>query len=105
MHIIEILKDEFKNVKMKVKIRVSSKQKDMSMFVDKLVNVLRQYWTLPPETRNDPVSIELLSKVLEASGISPASLGKLASGISMPKMPEMIAKPLEAINPKTAITV
>ena len=38
---IEILKDEFKDVKLKVKVNVASKQKNMPQMVDKLVNIMR----------------------------------------------------------------
>ncbi len=93
---ISILKDEFKNVRMKVKVRVSSKQKDMALYVDKLVNLLRQYWLLPPEAKNDPVSLELLSQILEGSGISPASLGKLFNGTAVAQfaLPAASARPI-----------
>lgn len=104
--ILEILKDEFKNVKLHVKIRVSSKQKDMALFVDKLVNVLRQYWTLPPEARNDPVSVQLLNQILEASGLSPASLGNLAGGTPapLPALSEATTKPIRELAEAPAIT-
>lgn len=73
--VIKILKEEFKGVKMKVKIRVSSKQKDMAQFVDKLVNILKQYWTLPPEIKADPTTQHIMSQIIEASGLSASSLG------------------------------
>jgi hypothetical protein len=38
---IEILKDEFKDLKFKVKVNVASKQKNMPQMVDKLVNIMR----------------------------------------------------------------
>lgn len=99
MQVLEILKDEFKDVRMKVKIRVSGKQKDMAQFTDKLVNVLRQYLTLPPEVKQDPVTIELLSQVLEASGISPANLGKLTTAFSTPapQITEQSTKPMQEL--------
>ena len=100
--IIKILKDEFKNVKMKVKVRVSSKQKDMALFVDKLVNILRQYWTLPPELKNDPTTQHIMSQVLEASGLSPATLGQLTSASATPSIPEESAKPLEKLSKQKA---
>ena len=76
---LKILKDEFKNVKMKVKVRVSSKQKDMAGFVEKLGNILRQYWALPPEVKGDPTTQHLMNQLLEASGLPPASLGQLTA--------------------------
>lgn len=93
---LKILKDEFKNVKMKVKIRVSSKQKDMAQFVDKLTNILRQYWTLPPEVKNDPTTQHMMNQLLEASGLSPATLGGLTSSVSAPapQLNEAVAEPL-----------
>ena len=84
---MEILKDEFKNVRMKVKVRVSNKQKDLGLFADKLSKVLQQYWTLPPEVRNDPTTQHLMNQLLEASGLSAASLGGLTSSVAPPLPP------------------
>ncbi|MEK7112862.1 MAG: hypothetical protein AAB875_06135, partial [Patescibacteria group bacterium] len=95
--ILEILKDEFKNVKWKVKIRVSSKTKDMALFVDKLVNILRQYWTLPPEVKADPTTQHLMSQVLEAAGLPPGSLGGFTSfqpEAPLPQISEGATRPI-----------
>ena len=106
--VLEVLKDEFKNVRMKVKVRVSSKQKDMAQFTDKLVNVLRQYLSLPPEVKQDPVTVELLSQILEASGISPASLGKFTTALSapapVPQLTEQATQPLQALSKREVVT-
>ena len=104
--VLEILKEEFRDVKMKVKVRVSSKQKDMAQFTDKLVNVLRQYLTLPPEVKQDPVTVELLSQILEASGISPASLGKFTTALSapVPQLPEVAVDPIRELAKREVIT-
>lgn len=72
---LKILKDEFKNVRMKVKVRVSSKTKDMQAFVEKLGNILKQYWTLPPEIKNDPTTKHYMSQIIEASGLPPMTWG------------------------------
>lgn len=104
-HILNILKDEFKNVRMKVKVRVSSKQKDMELFVDKLVNILRQFWTLPPEVRNDPTSQHLMNQILEASGLSPATLGQLTSGsLPSPSIPESTTRPIRELAKQEALS-
>ena len=96
--ILEILKDEFKNVKTKVKIRVSQKQKDMTGFVESLGNILRQYWTLPPEAKSDPTTQHLMNQILEASGLSPASLGGLTSRIaSTPQISEQATRPMREL--------
>ena len=103
--ILKILKDEFKNVRMKVKVRVSSTQKDMAAFTDKLVNILRQYWTLPPEVKNDPTTKHLLNLVLESSGLSPASLGQLTAiqETPLPALNEGATKPLRELAEEPAV--
>ena len=91
--ILKILKDEFKDVKLNVKVRVSSKQKDLEGFVDKLSKVLQQYWALPPEIKNDPTTQHLMNQILEASGLPPATLGGLTTGMMTPQeRPREMAK-------------
>ena len=99
--VIKILKEEFKGVKMKVKIRVSSKQKDMAQFVDKLVNILKQYWTLPPEIKQDPTTQHIMSQIIEASGLTASSLGGFGYQGQLPQqsaeqmqMPQQIESPM-----------
>jgi hypothetical protein len=91
--ILKILKDEVKNVKFTVKVRVSSKQKDMEGFVDKLSKVLQQYWALPPEIKSDPTTQHLMNQILEASGLPPATLGGLTTGMMTPT-PEQATRPI-----------
>jgi len=74
----------------------------MALFVDKLVNILRQYWTLPPELKNDPTTQHIMNQVLEASGLSPAALGQLTSASAIPSIPEASAKPLEKLSKQKA---
>ena len=103
--VLKILKDEFKEVKLKVKVRVSSKTKDMEGFVDKLSKVLQQYWALPPELKNDPTTQHLMNQILEASGLPPASLGGLTAGVMggagfEPPLPE---RPMRELASREAI--
>ena len=108
--ILEILKDEFKNVRMKVKVRVSSKQKDMAGFVEKLGNILRQYWSLPPELKNDPTTQHLMNQLLEASGLPPASLGQLTTQVlqgveaPLPPLSEQQTKPTRELTKRGTLT-
>lgn len=76
---LEILKDEFRDVELTVKVVVANKQKDLSQVVDKLVNVVRQY-LVTPQLRQDPVAIKLLNSILEASGLSPLEFGDVLAG-------------------------
>ena len=103
--VLEILKDEFKNVKMKVKIRVSGKQRDLALMTEKLTNILRQYMATP-QMRDDPVAFEILSQILEASGISPASLGKLAASTALPapqRVGESATRPVKEFAEREAV--
>jgi hypothetical protein len=70
---VEILADELRGVELKVKIVISNKQKDLSMMVDKLANVVRQYFATP-QMRQDPFALKLLSQLFEASGLNPIDL-------------------------------
>lgn len=92
--ILKILKDEFKEVKLKVKIRISGKQKDMALFVDKLTNILKQYWTLPPELKSDPTTQHLMAQIFEASGLSPTDINFEAP---LPAISEQATKPIREL--------
>ena len=65
----------------------------MAQFVEKLGNILKQYWTLPPELKNDPTTRHLMNQILEASGLPPASLGALTAGM-VEAIPESSTKPI-----------
>ena len=100
---IEILKDEFKNTKVAVKVVISGKQKDLSLLTDKLVNVLRQYLATP-QLRQDPIAIKLLNRILEASGISPLEFGDISSIPAPQPIAEAMTKPIQGLA-KEGVTV
>ena len=93
---LKILKDEFKQVKFKVKVRVSSKTKDMAQFTDKLVNVLRQYLSTP-QMFQDPVARKLFDQIIEASGLNPADY--FGMGLQTPEapLPESSTRPINEL--------
>lgn len=78
---IEILKDEFKNVTIHVKVNVAGKQKDLEGTVDKLTNVLRfVFSTYDPQTKTfaaleDPKAMKVFNKLIEYSGLDPIDFG------------------------------
>lgn len=77
---IEILKDEFKGVEVKIKINISNKQKQMGQYTDKLVNIFRQIISsVNPQTGqsilDDPRLGKLFNEILENSGLSPIDYG------------------------------
>ena len=74
---IEILKDELKDVPLRVQVNIGGKQKELALMVDKLVNVFRQMLaTYNPETKtfaifDDPRMSKIFSKIIEYSGLNP----------------------------------
>ncbi len=77
---IEILKDEFKNVPIAIKIDIKGKQKDMANYTDKLVNIFRQIiGSIDPNTGqsalDDPKLSKLFNEIIEGAGLSPIDFG------------------------------
>lgn len=73
---IEILKDEFKNVPISIKINVSGKQKNLISQTDKLVNIFKQViGSVNPQTGESILSkrpfAELFNQIIEGVGLSP----------------------------------
>lgn len=71
---IEILKDELKKAPIDVKINIAGRQKDMSLYTDKLVNVFRQVIS-NPAVLDDPRLAKIFNEILESSGLSPINFG------------------------------
>ena len=67
---IKILKDEMKNLPIKVKINISEKQKRMGIYVEKLTNVFRQIIANPMVLQDKNIA-NLFNKILEASNLEP----------------------------------
>lgn len=79
---IEILKGEFKNVQIKIKINVAGKNKNLGQYVDKLSNVFRTILANPYMLQSPPIA-KLFNKIIEASGLDPIDL----SNFNVPPMP------------------
>lgn len=79
---IEILKGEFKDKKIKVKVNVAGKSKNLPQMVDKLVNVFKTIIANPYMLQSPPIA-KLFNKIIEASGLDPIDL----SGFNVPPMP------------------
>jgi hypothetical protein len=69
-HFIEILKGEFKNTPLAVKVSVKGKSKDLSARTDGLVNVFRQI-IANPAVLQIPAMGALFNQIIEASGLDP----------------------------------
>ncbi len=81
-HFIEILKGEFKDVDLGVKVSIAGKSKDLSQMVDKLTNVFRTVIASPYILQSPPIAA-LFNKIIEAAGLDPIDL----SGFNVPPIP------------------
>lgn len=81
-HFIEILKDEFKDTELGVKVTIAGKSKDLAGMVDKLTNVFRTIIASPYILQSPPIAA-LFNKIIEAAGLDPIDL----SGFKVPPLP------------------
>jgi hypothetical protein len=97
--LIEIIKEDLKDVSLDVRINIAGKQKDLSGITDKLVNVLRfMLQTYDPNTKtfavfNDPRMLKLFENIIEYSGLSPIDFYMSPEKI----MPQMIQQPVQKV--------
>ena len=85
---IEIFEGEFKSVPMSVDVNIAGKQKDLSAYTDKLVNIFRQL-IAAPGILDDPRMAKIFNQILEASGLSPIDFYQ-----KPPPQEQMVAQPM-----------
>jgi len=73
---IEILKGEFKDAPLAVKVSVKSKSKNLSQHTDKLVNIFRQIISNPAVLKIPAIG-KIFNEILESSGLSPADFSSI----------------------------
>lgn len=83
-HLFEIIKDEFKDVDIKLSINVSNKQKDLIGMVDNLRSVFQTIAANPYILKAPPME-KLFNRIVEASGLEPIDL----TGLNIPHIPQM----------------
>lgn len=91
---IEILKDEFKDVKLKVKVNVASKQKNLPQMVDKLVNIMRFAISNPQglaQLMQVPGFARIMKSILEYSDLDQLDF----SGMDKLATPTQPAQPMQ----------
>lgn len=77
-HFIEILKGEFKNKVLRVKVSVKGKSKDLSAKTDGLVNVFRQI-IANPAVLHIPAIAKIFNDIIESSGLDPVDFSGITS--------------------------
>lgn len=93
---IRILKDEFKDVSLSVRVNVAGKQKDLAAVVDKMVNVFRQVLS-NPAVLQDPKAAKVFNKLIEYSGLDPIDFGYASSVPQQP--PQPLPQPVQTQTP------
>lgn len=81
-HFIEILKGEFTNKPLAVKISIKGHQKDLAKQVDKLTNIFRQIFASPQafqQVMQIPGMQKVFNELLEASGLTPGDFSTVSS--------------------------
>lgn len=100
-HIIEILKEEFRDVEMRIGINVASKQKDLAMMSDKILSIFQSVSANPQgfqQVIRIPGMANAFNDILEYSGISQVDF---ATFINTPlPSPEMEAQPQTGAMPQ-----
>lgn len=77
-HFMEILKGEFSDESVGVKINVAGKQKDLSKNVDKITNIVRFLVQANPAILTSPGIWDLINQTIEQSGLDPVDFSGVA---------------------------
>jgi hypothetical protein len=91
----EIMKDDFADIPLKVKVNISGKQKNLAQNADKLskliTNILSNYQIIQAV----PGIAKTYNQLIEASGLSPIDFGKIIPSEIMPQ--KELAQPAESL--------
>lgn len=94
--LLEILKDEFEDEELKVRVNVAGKQKNLVNQSDKILSIIQFAATNPQGwmmIKQDPALSQAFNDLLEYSGISPVSFETFAQ--QMPQMAQPIPSPMQ----------
>ncbi len=90
-HLLEILKDETRDIALRIGINVANKQKDLSMLSDKVLSIFQFIFANPAgflQAMKIPALSKSFSDILEFSGLSIADFASLTNA---PVPAELIA--------------
>lgn len=94
-HLVEILKDEFRDVEVKIGINVAGKQKDLAVLSDKVLSIFQFIFANPPafqQAMQIPALANAFQDILEFGGLNQASFSSLLTSIS-PSVPSVTSSP------------
>lgn len=93
-HFIEVLKGEFRDAPLAVKVDIAGKQKNLAAVVDKVTNIFRFAFSNPQgfaQVMQIPGMAKSFNQILEFSGLSPADfsgIDKLAAQMTQQDQPQ-----------------
>ena len=89
--ILKVLKDEFKDVEIKIGINIANKQKDLVNLSDKLLSVFQFIFSNPQgfqQAMQIPALARSFEDILEFSGMNQADFNSLMTNIPAPEQPQ-----------------
>lgn len=100
---IEILKGEFKDCPLAVKVSVKGKSKDLSAKTDKLVNIFRQI-IVNPAVLQIPAMAGIFNQIIESSGLDPVDFASMTKEQIQATQPQPTEPPVQPPTPNLAPT-
>ena len=95
---ITIIKDEFKDIPIDVKVNIAGKQKDLANMTEKIVSFMRAIVSTP-QMLTIPGMADLLNQVVEYSGLDPVDFSGLKPEQLVPAQPEQAPAQAQAPAP------
>lgn len=96
-HLIKILKDEFKDVEVKMGINIAGKQKNLSMMTDKILSIFQFVFSNPmgfQQVMQIPGMSKAFEDILEFSGMSNVDFSNISNmNFQPPQVPQQTQMP------------
>jgi len=86
-HLLEVLKDEFKDVEIKLGINISNKQKDLVQLSDKLLSIFQYIFANPvgfQQAMQIPALAKSFENILEYGGLNISDFSSLMQAPTQP---------------------
>lgn len=104
--LVEILKDEFKDIEIKIGINVAGKQKNLANLSDKILSIFQFIFANPQGFQNAmqvPALAKAFEDILELSGLSVADFSSLLQAPAMIPSPIQMQGQMQGKSPQLAL--
>ena len=99
--IFKVIKDEFKESEIQVKINIKGKQKDLAVMTDKIVRIFQTIMANPQgfiQMMQNPAMRKSFNDILEYSGLSPMDFKDLSDNMMMAPQPGAMPAGMEEMS-------